>query len=57
MTTRRVIFSPEAQADLLGLYEYIADEAGAGVALGYIERIEARCRHLEAFPEQGSVRG
>ncbi len=56
MTARRVIFSPEAQDDLLGLYESIADEAGAGIALGYIERIEAHCRRLAAFPERGTVR-
>jgi plasmid stabilization system protein ParE len=56
VTTRRVIFSPEALADLLALYDYIADEAGAGVALGYVERIEAHCRRLDAFPERGTVR-
>ena len=56
MTTYRVIFSPEAREDLLGLYDYIADEGGDAVALGYVERIEAFCRRLETFPERGTVR-
>ena len=38
MRVVRVVFSPEARDDLLGLYEYIADRAGEDVALGYVER-------------------
>jgi toxin ParE1/3/4 len=56
VTAYRVIFSPEAQGDLLGLYDHIADDRGAGVALGYVERIEAHCRRLEIFPERGTPR-
>ena len=51
-----VIFSPEAQAQLLELYDYIADRAGPNVAIGYISRIEAYCRNFERFPERGAKR-
>jgi hypothetical protein len=39
----RVIFSPEAAADLFNLYEYIARQSGLARALNYINRIEAHC--------------
>ena len=57
MTSYRVVFSPEARDDLVELYDFIADEAGADIALGYIERIEAQCRRLQDFPERGTLRG
>jgi plasmid stabilization system protein ParE len=31
---------PAAQADLIALYDYISEQSGATVALGYIDRIE-----------------
>ena len=52
----RVVFSPEARDDLLGLYDYIADRAGEDLALRYIERIEVYCRRFETFPERGTKR-
>ena len=45
-----VVFRPLAEADLFGLYEYIATEAGPDVAGAYIDRIEATCLALETFP-------
>ena len=48
-----VVFSPEAAADLLSLYDYIADVSGEARALGYIERVEAYCRGFSQFPERG----
>ena len=50
-------FSPEALADLLDLYDYIAMRDGAERAIGYIDRIEDCCRSLSSFPEPGSRRG
>jgi toxin ParE1/3/4 len=41
--THRVVFSPEAKADLLELYDYIARRSGEGPAIRYIERIERWC--------------
>jgi toxin ParE1/3/4 len=53
---RRVIFSPEAEADLIELYDYIANEAGPDRAIGYIERIEKSCLSLERVSERGTKR-
>jgi hypothetical protein len=39
----KVVFRPQAEADLVALYTYIADAAGPVVAGGYIDRIEAAC--------------
>lgn len=54
--SHRVEFSPEAQADLLGLYDYIAERAGAVRALAYVERIEQWCRDFSTFPKRGTKR-
>ncbi len=54
--TFKVRFLPRAEADLIDLYDYIADEAGASVAGGYIDRIEAACLALATFPERGARR-
>ncbi len=57
MTQRyEVLFTPEAEADLLELYDYIADHSSADRALGYIERIEVWSDSLQTFPERGVVR-
>lgn len=52
----RIGFRPLAQADLFGLYDHIAAEAGREVAGAYIDRIEAACLALETFPERGTRR-
>ena len=53
MTDRyRVLLTPEAQADLLALYDYLAEHGSADRALRYIERIEGWCKGLEHFPER-----
>ena len=51
-----VSFRPLAEADLFGLYRYIAEESGQAVAGGYIDRIEAACMALETFPARGTQR-
>jgi toxin ParE1/3/4 len=52
-----VYFRPAAEADLVGLYEYIAETAGSTrIAVGYIDRIEAACMALADFPERGTRR-
>jgi len=51
-----VSFRPLAEADLFGLYHYIAEEAGHEVAGVYIDRIEAACMALETFPRRGTRR-
>src|SRR5206468_12471014 len=52
----KVSFRPQAEADLFGLYGYIAEQAGNEIAGGYIDRIEAACMALEIFPERGTRR-
>lgn len=56
MEKREVVFSPEAQADLLRLYDYIADRSGPARAIGYIERIEAYCLRFDLAAERGTRR-
>ena len=51
-----ISFRPLAEADLFGLYDYIAAESGHLIAGGYIERIEAACMALATFPERGRKR-
>ena len=48
--SHRIEFSPEALADLLDLYDYIAPRACAARAIGYIDRIEDFCHSLSTFP-------
>lgn len=54
--TRRVRFAPEAEAQLLSLYRYIAAEASPAIARRYAEAIIARCESLETFAERGTPR-
>jgi len=56
MKKLEVRFRARAEADLLGLYEYIAAEAGLDIAGAYIDRIETACLALENFPERGTRR-
>lgn len=51
-----VAFRPAAEADLLGLYRYIAEEAGRAIAGAYIDRLEKACMELETFPVRGTRR-
>ena len=43
MKKQIVTLSPEANADLMALYNWIAAAAHPKTALGYIERIESFC--------------
>jgi toxin ParE1/3/4 len=52
----KVVFRPEAEADLVGLYEYIAERSGYRIAGGYIDRIEEACMALATFPKRGTRR-
>jgi toxin ParE1/3/4 len=52
----KISFRPLAEADLLGLYNYIARESGSDVAGTYIDRIEAACLALQRFPKRGTRR-
>ena len=56
MKKLKVSFRPLAEADLVGLYRHIAEEAGVEAAGAYVDRIETACRALETFPERGTKR-
>lgn len=51
-----VVFSPEARADLIALFDYIAEQSGTGIAIGYIDRIEHYCKGFVTAPERGTRR-
>ena len=53
---REVVLSPEAQADLLGLYDCIAEHSGRARAIAYIGRIEKYCLGFELLGERGTRR-
>ena len=52
----KVIFRPQAEADLFDLYRFIAERAGHTTAGRYIDRLEAACAALETFPARGTRR-
>ena len=52
--THEVVFAPEAQLDLLDLYDMVAEDGGGERALAYVERIQAACLRLAVFPERGT---
>lgn len=54
--THSVVFAPEAEGDLLRLYDYIAGQSSPDRALTYAERITAACRGLATFPQRGTRR-
>jgi toxin ParE1/3/4 len=51
-----VAFTPEAEDDLLDLYNYIADHSSTTRAMRYIERIEKSCMSLITMPDRGTRR-
>lgn len=51
-----VVFTPEAQDQLVELYRYIAMTASADIAVHYTEAIVAFCEELAAFPRRGRAR-
>ena len=52
----RVVFAPEAEAQLLELYRYIALAASPEIALRYTDAIVAYCEGLETTPHRGMRR-
>ena len=56
MKQRAVIFSPEAETDILAIYEWIADAASPVTAMRYIERLETYCRGFDLASERGHRR-
>ena len=53
---RKVVLSPEAEADLFELYDYIAERSGRTRAIGYVGRIEKYCLGFAHSAERGTMR-
>lgn len=53
---RNVVLSPEALSDLIGLYDYIAEQAGPVRAAAYIGRLERYFTGFERAGERGTRR-
>lgn len=54
--TYRVIFSPEAQEQLVELYRYVAQAASPNIAARYTDAVLHYCESLRAFPLRGTQR-
>lgn len=52
----RVIFSPEAQEQLVELFHYVAEAASSDIAARYTEAIVSYCESLCTFPLRGTSR-
>ena len=52
----RVIFSPEAEEQLVALYGYIAEAASPDTAAQYTEAIVSYCECMGNFPLRGTMR-
>jgi toxin ParE1/3/4 len=51
----KVVFRPEAEADLIGIALFIADSSAARAA-GFVTRLRKRCEMLEDRPRAGRPR-
>jgi toxin ParE1/3/4 len=56
MPAYTIIYTPEAEAQLVDLYRYIAAEASPATAARFTAQIVDRCEALTAFPERGAPR-
>jgi toxin ParE1/3/4 len=51
-----VVFAPEAEDNLVEIYEYIAAHASPAIAERYTSAIVAYCEGLKTFPRRGTQR-
>ncbi|KUR77211.1 type II toxin-antitoxin system RelE/ParE family toxin [Novosphingobium sp. FSW06-99] len=54
--SHRVVFAPAAEAQLVSLYRYIAQEASADIAERFTTAIIEQCEALATFPHRGTQR-
>jgi toxin ParE1/3/4 len=52
----KVVFSPVAQAHLLGIFNYLESFASVAVAETFTNQIISFCEKLEIFPNRGTMR-
>ena len=56
MIRRTVVYAPEAEGDLLSLFDHIADAASEAVAAGYLGRIKVWLEGFSTASERGTRR-
>lgn len=54
--TYNVVFTPEAQEQLVALYRYIATAASPEIAERYVSAIVTYCESMKSFPLRGNCR-
>jgi toxin ParE1/3/4 len=52
----RVIFSPEADAQLVNIYRYINESASPAIAKRFTDAIVDYCEAFDRFPQRGAKR-
>ena len=52
----RVVFSPEAEEQLVALFNYIAEAASPEIAARYTDSIVDYCNSLQTSPHRGTMR-
>jgi plasmid stabilization system protein ParE len=52
----RVVYAPEAEDQLVGLFFHIAAAASPEIAANYTEAIVKQCDSLKTFPNRGAQR-
>lgn len=56
MSPYRVVFTPEAQEQLVAIFQYIADAGAPAAAERYTSGIVNFCERLQSFPHRGTQR-
>ncbi|MDZ4376197.1 MAG: type II toxin-antitoxin system RelE/ParE family toxin [Phenylobacterium sp.] len=56
MRLRRVVYAPEAEADLIAIYDWIADMGGPGAAQRFIDEVQDWIEGFDLAGERGSRR-
>lgn len=56
MKTYTVVFTPEAEEQLVKLYLYIEENASAEIALRYTDAVVEHCESLGTLPHRGTPR-
>lgn len=56
MKAYSVVFAPEAEGNLVDLYEYIAEHASPAIAERYTSAIVTYCEDLSTLPHRGTRR-
>jgi toxin ParE1/3/4 len=54
--SHRVVFSPDAQEQLVALYRFIAQTGSPDTAARYTQAIVDYCESLANFPQRGTMR-